>query len=72
MSLQKLHLLLKIGTKGNTLNEQKAIFEQFAQALPTSLEVVLPRPEHSQDDTLTYNHYSQVWGMAYAPQNSIN
>lgn len=51
---------------------KKQFFEQFAQALPTSLEAVLPRPEHSQDDTLTYNHYSQVWGMAYAPQNSIN
>lgn len=50
---------------------KKQFFEQFAQALPTSLEAVLPRPELSQDDTLTYNHYSQVWGMANAPQTKL-
>lgn len=50
---------------------KKQFFEQFAQALPTSLEAVLPRPERSQDGTLTYNRYSQVWGMANAPQTKL-
>lgn len=50
---------------------KKQFFEQFAQALPVSLESVLPKPELSQDDTLVYNHYSQVWGMATAPQTEL-
>ena len=50
---------------------KKQFFEQFAQALPVSLESVLPKPELSQDDTLVYNHYSQIWGMATAPQTEL-
>lgn len=50
---------------------KKQFFEQFAQALPLKLQAVLPQPEPSQDDILTYNHYSQVWGMATAPQTPL-
>ncbi len=50
---------------------KKQFFEQFAQDLPVSLESVLPKPELSQDDTLVYNHYSQVWGMVTAPQTEL-
>lgn len=50
---------------------KKQFFEQFAQDLPVYLEAVLPKPEHSQDDTLVYNHYSRVLGMATAPQTEL-
>lgn len=50
---------------------KKQFFEELSQALPVSLESILPKPELSQDDTLVYNHYSQVWGMATAPQTEL-
>lgn len=50
---------------------KKQFFEELSQDLPVSLEAVLPKPELSQDDTLVYNHYSRVLGMATTPQTEL-